>query len=224
MDIFLLSLTLFNIETYLYGFSDLVLPSLGCPRCKEHVKIIRHGYYYRRAIDTAGEGHLIPIRRFRCKSCKKTFSYLPPFLARYKPFCIQVVSPILETYLTTTLSLTNIVDVKYPNLPIDYRSARLCIKHFVSKLDDIYSLVMTEMVKSDFSWNLSEDLRFLEIPDHLKKKLPKRGFLDLYRFFVLMRHYISVVQSRNLELRLLHSPWLLLANYVLFIKDYSTIF
>jgi transposase-like protein len=224
MDIFLLSLSLFSIETYLSGFSDLVFPPLACPRCNECTKIIRHGYYYRRAIDAAGEQHLIPIRRFRCKTCKKTFSYLPPFLARYKPFCIQVVCPILETYVTTTLSLSKIVDVKYPDLPIDYRSVRSCIRHFVSKLGDIYSLVMTELVKSDFSWDLSKDLRFLQIPDPLEKKLPNRGFLDLYRFFVLMGHYISVVQTRRSQLRLLQSPWLLLANYILFVRSYSTIF
>ena len=155
---------------------------------------------------------------------QQDFFLPPPFLSRYKPYCIQVVSPIIETYLTTALSLTNIVDVKYPDLPIDYRSVRLCINNFVSKLGDIYSMVMTELAKSNFSWNLSEDLRFLEIPDQLKKKLPKRGFLDLYRFFVIMEHYISAVQTRKFELRFLHSSWLLLANYILFIENYSTIF
>lgn len=147
-----------------------------------------------------------------------------PFLTRYKPYCIQVVSPIIETYLTTTLSLANIVNVKYPELPIDYRSVCLCIKNFISKMDDIYSLIMTELVEADLSWNLREDLRFLEIPNHLKRKLPKKRFLDLYRFFLIMEHYTSAVRSRKLEIRFLHSPWLLLANYILFINNYSTIF
>ena len=110
----------------------------------------------------------------------------PPFLTRYKPYCIQVVSPIIETYLKTPLSLNAIVDKKYPYLPIDHRSVRLYIKNLLSKVHDIYSLIMTEIFKSDLSWRLSEDLRFLEIPDHLKKKLAKRELCDLYRFSVIM--------------------------------------
>jgi len=79
MDVFLLAFASSNIDNYLNHFSDLIFPSLACPRCKEYVKIIKHGYYYRRAIDQDEKRHMIPIQRFRCKSCKKTFSYLPPF-------------------------------------------------------------------------------------------------------------------------------------------------
>ena len=123
----------------------------------------------------------------------------PPFLTRYKPYCIQVVSPIIETYLSTPLSLNAIVDKKYPYLPIDHRSVRLYIKNLLSKVHDIYSLIMTEIFKSDLSWRLSEDLRFLEIPDHLKKRLAKRELCDLYRFSVIMNHYISTTQTGNLD-------------------------
>ena len=148
----------------------------------------------------------------------------PPFLTRYKPYCIQVVSPIIETYLTTSLSITSIVDKKYPYLPIDHRSVHLCIRNLISKMDDIYSLVMPELFKSDLSWNLSDDLIFLEIPAVLNKKLLKRGCLDLYRFFVIMEHYISSIQTRTLNYQFPHSSWLLLANHFLFINTYSTIF
>jgi transposase-like protein len=57
----------------------LVFPCLACPRCKEKEATIKHGYYYRQAIDAFGKKYLIPIQRFRCKLCSKTFSYLPPF-------------------------------------------------------------------------------------------------------------------------------------------------
>lgn len=79
MDIPLLTLALLNIESYLDLFSKLVFPRLVCPRCKEKEATIKHGYYYRQAIDANGEKYLIPIQRFRCKVCGKTFSYLPPF-------------------------------------------------------------------------------------------------------------------------------------------------
>jgi len=61
--------------------------------------------------------------------------------------------------------------------------------------------MMTELVNSDLSWTLSEDLQVFVIPDHLKKKLQKKGFLDLYRFFLIMEHYISVIGNRRFEFR-----------------------
>jgi len=91
-------------------------------------------------------------------------------------------------------------------------------------MDDIYSLVMSELFKSDLSWNLSDDLIFLEIPAVLNKKLLKRGCLDLYRFFVIMEHYIASIQTRTLNYQFPQSSWLLLANHFLFTNTYSTIF
>ena len=155
---------------------------------------------------------------------QKDFFVPAPFLTRYKPYCIQIVAPIIETYLTTAISLSSIVDKKYPDLPIDYRSVRLCINNFITKMDDIFSLVMTELASSDLSWNLSEDLQFLVVPDHLKKKSRKSGFIGLYRFFLVMEHYISAIRTRKLGLPSLRSPWLLMANSILFMSKYTTVF
>jgi hypothetical protein len=155
---------------------------------------------------------------------QKDFFIPTPFLARYKPYCIQVVSPIIETYLTTSLSITSIVDKKYPYLPIDYRSVRLCIRNLISKMDDIYPLVMSELFQSNLSWNLSDDLLFLEIPAVLNKKLLKTGSLDLHRFFVIMEHYMASLQTKTPNYQFPHSSWLLLANHLLFTNTYSTIF
>jgi transposase-like protein len=79
MDVSLLTLPLCDIHTYLQVFSQLVFPLLGCPRCEEIKKIIKHGHYCRQAMDGDGLKYILPIQRFRCKICGKTFSYLPPF-------------------------------------------------------------------------------------------------------------------------------------------------
>jgi transposase-like protein len=100
MDITLLT-SLFDIKTYLKLFFQLAFPVLACPRCKKKEKIIKHGRYHRRAIDVDGSKYLIPIQRFRCKTCGKTFSC---FLSRYNPYCIQVISPLIEAYFKEYVS------------------------------------------------------------------------------------------------------------------------
>ena len=148
----------------------------------------------------------------------------PPFLARYKPYCIQVVSPLIEAYLNSPLSLFKIIHEKYFHFPIEYRALCLYLKTLIARTHIIYSSVLRELVEINPSWNHHEDPRFLEIPSHLKKKALREGLLELYHLFLIMEHYIAVAEARFSEMKFPHSAWLVLANNILFLNTYSTIF
>lgn len=52
-----------------------------CPCCKGMVRLYRHGYYWRNAIDVRRAEYRIPICRLICPSCQKTVSIpLPSWL------------------------------------------------------------------------------------------------------------------------------------------------
>ena len=224
MDILLLTLPLASLKIYIACFQHLVLPPLACPRCREKDKIIKYGHYYRIAVDLEGTKHKIPIQRFRCKICGKTFSYLPPFLSRYKPYCIHVVSPLIDANLTTPVSLSKLFHERYWNLPIEYQSIRLYLNNLVAKSQQIYSLLLSEFKKSEKSLSVDGDFHFIETPSYFKEKAFKKGLADLYRVYVITNEYLATTRTNVGKMILSHSSWLVLVNYILFQKTYSTIF
>lgn len=67
-----------------------VFPAIDqCPHCKGRVRLNRHGFYWRNAIEV--EQYRIPICRLRCPSCKKTLSILPTFLLSYFQYTVDVI-------------------------------------------------------------------------------------------------------------------------------------
>jgi transposase-like protein len=65
----------------------------GCPHCQLRTSIIFYGTYKRRRVQRVRKGASLKmqIQRLLCKNCKHTFSYLPPFLMRYKQFMLTVL-------------------------------------------------------------------------------------------------------------------------------------
>lgn len=67
-----------------------------CPR------VYSHGCYYRKAnrgfIFNSKIG-LIPIKRYRCTGCKRTFSVLPQCIAPYRWFIWDVQAMVLKMYV-----------------------------------------------------------------------------------------------------------------------------
>ena len=55
----------------------------SCPICHSHLKLIKHGFYFRNVITNKNINYFIPIRRFVCSKCKLTISLLPDFLLPY---------------------------------------------------------------------------------------------------------------------------------------------
>lgn len=80
-----------TLEEYARRGKENDFPELErCPCCKGVVRMDRHGFYWRNAL----EGELefkIPIRRLRCPSCRKTVSLSPDFLIPYFQYSLRDV-------------------------------------------------------------------------------------------------------------------------------------
>ena len=70
-----------------------------CPCCKGMVRLYRHGYYWRNAIDVRRAEYRIPICRLICPSCQKTVSILPTFLVEYFQYSLDFIFETLKKVL-----------------------------------------------------------------------------------------------------------------------------
>src|SRR5438046_1822202 len=62
-----------------------------CPQCGAKHPLTGHGFYFRSLVDTAFDG-VIRVRRYLCRSCKRTVSLLPEFVLpwlRFRRFLTQ---------------------------------------------------------------------------------------------------------------------------------------
>ena len=70
-----------------------------CPRCRGVVRLKRHGFYWRNAIEDDFEFR-IPICRLKCPACEKTVSLMPHFLLPYFQHVLQQVICEIHRSLT----------------------------------------------------------------------------------------------------------------------------
>jgi hypothetical protein len=84
-----------SIQQYLDEISDpnCYRPD-HCPLCETKPPLIAHGFYHRTIADAKFDG-IIPIRRYLCRSCKRTVSLLPQFALPFLRFSIPVISLFL---------------------------------------------------------------------------------------------------------------------------------
>lgn len=83
----------------------MALPE-ACPSCLGHDCIVHFGSYLRvSCIDEHGNCNPLHIKRFRCKCCGKTISYLPSFLVPRKHFIASVVEDYFLVILYHQLSI-----------------------------------------------------------------------------------------------------------------------
>ena len=76
-----------------------------CPQCDAARPLTAHGFYSRTLVDIDFDG-LIRVRRYLCRSCRRTVSLLPEFALPYIRFAIAVVSLFLVARLLTGRTLT----------------------------------------------------------------------------------------------------------------------
>jgi transposase-like protein len=69
-----------------------------CPQCQSQQPLTGHGFYRRTLVDV-GFDEYIRVRRYLCRSCKRTVSLLPHFALPYLRFSISVISLFLITRL-----------------------------------------------------------------------------------------------------------------------------
>ena len=56
-----------------------------CPQCEAQTPLRAHGFYHRTLLEVGFEGFL-RVRRYLCRSCKRTVSLLPEFALPYLRF------------------------------------------------------------------------------------------------------------------------------------------
>jgi len=69
-----------------------------CPQCEAKHPLTGHGFYSRTLVDAAFDG-IISVRRYLCRSCKRTVSLLPEFTLPYLRFSVSVISVFLVARL-----------------------------------------------------------------------------------------------------------------------------
>lgn len=75
-----------------------------CPQCEARHPLTGHGFYRRTLVDAAFDG-MIRVRRYLCRSCKRTISLLPEFALPWLRFSIAVIALFLVARLLTGLTL-----------------------------------------------------------------------------------------------------------------------
>jgi hypothetical protein len=76
-----------------------------CPQCESRQALIGHGFYCRTLVDVAFDG-VIRVRRYLCRTCKRTVSLLPEFALPWLRFSIAVIALFLLARLLKGLTLT----------------------------------------------------------------------------------------------------------------------
>ena len=72
----------------------VVIGRIACPQCQAAHELTAHGFYRRTLVDRAFDGS-IRVRRYLCRSCKRTVSLLPQFTLPYLRFGITVIALFL---------------------------------------------------------------------------------------------------------------------------------
>jgi Domain of unknown function (DUF6431) len=75
-----------------------------CPQCAAKHPLTGHGFYRRTLVDVAFDG-FIRVRRYLCRSCKRTISLLPEFALPWLRFSVSVIALFLVARLLNSLTL-----------------------------------------------------------------------------------------------------------------------
>jgi transposase-like protein len=69
-----------------------------CPQCEAPQPLVGHGFYSRTLVEGAFDG-VIRVRRYLCRSCRRTVSLLPEFVLPYLRFSVSVIAAFLVARL-----------------------------------------------------------------------------------------------------------------------------
>lgn len=75
-----------------------------CPQCQAPHSLTAHGFYTRTLADAGFDGS-IRVRRYLCRSCKRTVSLLPEFAVPYLRFSVSILSLFLVARLVQGATL-----------------------------------------------------------------------------------------------------------------------
>jgi hypothetical protein len=69
-----------------------------CPQCDARRPLTGHGFYQRTLVEGGFDG-VIRVRRYLCRSCRRTVSLLPEFVLPYLRFSLTVIARFLTVRL-----------------------------------------------------------------------------------------------------------------------------
>ena len=99
-----------------------------CPQCQARQPLIAHGFYSRTLVEAGFDGS-IQVRRYLCRSCRRTVSLLPQFALHYLRFGITVISLLLVTRLLQGATLA-VAAAKAVPTTMPYQRGQFWIRRF----------------------------------------------------------------------------------------------
>ena len=150
-----------------------------CPQCQAPHSLTAHGFYTRTLIDQAFDG-VIRVRRYLCRSCKRTVSLLPEFALPYLRSSIAVIALFLVARLLQHQTLPAAVG-KTALVAMFYQRGQFWIRRFqqhAASLCAALAALTTPVPATDF---VRRGLLMLEVT----------GWIPAHRFlFADLRYHL----------------------------------
>ena len=99
-----------------------------CPQCQAQQPLIAHGFYSRTLVEAGFDGS-IRVRRYLCRSCRRTVSLLPEFALPYLRFGITVISLFLVARLLEGVTLAEAA-AKAVSVTMPYQRGQFWVRRF----------------------------------------------------------------------------------------------
>jgi Domain of unknown function (DUF6431) len=141
-----------------------------CPQCQTQHSLIAHGFYSRTLVDI-GFDDSIRVRRYLCRSCKRTVSLLPQFALPYLRFGIAVIALFLIARLLRghTLAAAALL-AGLPDMP--YQRGQFWIRRFQRQAESICAALAT----------LTSPMAALNFVSRALQMLEAIGWIAAHRF------------------------------------------
>jgi hypothetical protein len=147
------------VETYPDRGESFHRPQ-DCPHCKAVDTFIGHGYYWRQPIDRQ-QSYSIRIKRWLCKSCRRTISILPSFLLRFRHYLLAVIQEVVTARFEKQASWGQIeqqcTNEQGERLPSERTIRRWC-RSFAQQAPRWLAAVQQQLAKHDATLPLLDAL------------------------------------------------------------------
>lgn len=106
-----------------------------CPQCQARQPLRGHGFY-RRTLVEAGFDGAIRVRRYLCRSCKRTVSLLPQLALPYLRFSVSVIALFLVARLLEGRTLVAAaLAAAQPHMP--YQRGQFWVRRFQQQAESL---------------------------------------------------------------------------------------
>ena len=114
-----------------------------CPWCEARQPMVGHGFYRRTLADVGFDGS-IRVRRYLCRSCKRTVSLLPEFALPYLRFSIAVMALFLVARLLEGRTLrAAAAAASQPQMP--YQRGQFWVRRFQQQASGLCAALAAKM-------------------------------------------------------------------------------